>query len=154
MKKFAIYLILAVMAVCTVACRYDEGPFLSFRKPEERIVGYWKLKEVYRNGEQITESSEVSLPHQPGSYYAFFTERMMSVSALKDSTLWKESDNGAWDFENNCKDVWIWFIMNNRTYEYQANIKKLTRDELIYEFNDAYEDHWRFVFESRSTMYY
>lgn len=152
MKKFAIYMVLAVMALCVVSCRYDEGPFLSFRKPEDRIVGYWKLKEVYENGQQVTEN--VPLPNQPGSYYAFFTERMLSVTALKDSTVWKESDNGAWNFDNHYKEIMVWFIMNNKTYEYQATIKRLTRDELIYEFNDKNQDHWRFVFESRSSMYY
>lgn len=152
-KKIVVYLLLAMMAVCAVGCRYDEGPWLSFRQPEDRIVGYWKLADVYKNGNDIDSTG--ILPFNPGSYYAFFTERMLSVSALSaDSTIWYESVNGAWEFSNKEKDVEILFILKNKKYRYVAEIKKLTRNELIYEFNDDHGDHWRFEFDSRSTMYY
>lgn len=151
LKKIVIYTLLAVMAATTVSCRYNEGPFLSFRKPDERLVGYWKLKNVYMNGNQI-DSTDV-LPCQPGSYYAFFTEGMMSVTALKDD-IWYESVMGAWAFDDHCKNIEVLFTIKNRKYTYVAEIKRLTRDVLIYEFNDANDDSWRFEFESRSTMYY
>ena len=139
------------MAVTTVSCRYDEGPFVSFRKAEDRLVGYWKLADVYKNGEAV-DSTNV-LPNRPGNFYAFFTERMISVSAL-DGTTWYESVYGGWEFEDHNKELYVTFVLKNKKYEYTAVIKRLTRDELVYEYDDEKGDHWRFEFDSRSSLYY
>ena len=85
------------MSLISVSCRYAEGPYLSFINPEERLVGYWKLDAVYLNDTKI-DSSAV-LPHNPGCYYAFFTERMVSVSALQGTTYY-ESMYGEWALQN------------------------------------------------------
>ncbi len=152
-KKLFLYCMLALTGLTFVSCRYDEGPFISFTKPEDRLVGYWKLKEVYCNGAKM--DSATVFANQPGNYYAFFFEGMASVSAL-DSTMniWEESDYGGWQFENRCKEIYVIFSLKHRKYEYTAVIKRLTRDDLIYEYNDNNGDRWRLEFESRSTMYY
>ena len=150
-KKISLYVVAALLAVTAVSCRYEEGPFLSFRNPEDRLVGYWKLNHVFLNGTEI-DSTDV-LPCKPGNYYAFFTERMVSVSALEGNT-WYESVYGVWDFQNNYKDLYVQFSLRNKKYSYLASIKKLTRDKLFYEFTDANDDIWRFEFDSRSSMYY
>ena len=80
MKKITFYSLFLLLALTSVSCRYDEGPYISFVNPEVRLVGYWKLDAVYLNDNKV-DSTDV-LPNNPGCYYAFFTERMVSVSAL------------------------------------------------------------------------
>lgn len=151
MKKIGICILFALMAVSITSCRYEEGPFFSLRKAEDRLVGYWKLADVYLNDEHI--DSTAVIPNRPGNYYAFFTERMVSVTALDNNT-WVESIYGSWEFQNKNKDLFVSYKMKNKSYEYVAEIKRLTRDELIYEYYDNKGDKWRFEFDSRSSMYY
>ena len=152
-KKIVLVCLLALSGIVFVSCRYNEGPWISFIKPEERLVGYWKLADVYCNGTKV--DSATVFANKPGNYYAFFFEGMVSVSAL-DTTMnrWEESDYGGWQFENHCKEIYVTFSLKHRKYEYTATIKRLTRDDLIYEYNDNNGDLWRLEFESRSTMYY
>lgn len=149
--KITLSCLFVLMAVSFTSCKYDEGPFLSFRTAEERLVGYWKLANVQKNGVDM-DSTEL-IANNPGCYYAFFSERMISVSAL-DGTLWRESEYGSWDFQNRNKELYVNFLLKNKRYAYTAVIKRLTRDQLIYEYYDAYNNLWRFEFESRSSMYY
>ncbi len=151
MKRKRLYFFIALAALCLSGCRYSEGPGISFRTPEERIVGYWKLSDVYQNDEHV-DSTNV-LPFNPGSYYAFFIERMISVSSLENNILY-ESEYGGWDFQNKNKELYIMFKMKFKKYEYVAEIKRLTTDELVYEFYDDKGDKWRFEFDSRSSQYY
>lgn len=150
MKK-RLYFLIALTALCLCGCKYSEGPGISFRTPEERIVGYWKLADVYKNGEQV--DSTAVFPYNPGSYYAFFIERMVSVTAIRDGIMY-ESEYGGWDFQNKNKELYIMFKMRFKKYEYVAEIKRLTLDELVYEFYDDNGDKWRFEFDSRSSQYY
>lgn len=150
MKRSIFYSLILLMALTSVSCRYAEGPFLSFINPEERLVGYWKLDAVYLNDTKI-DSSDV-LPNNPGCYYAFFTERMVSVSALQGSTYY-ESMYGEWALQNHEKELYVNYVLRNKRYTYTAVIKKLSRKNLIYEFYDEYGDKWRFEFFTRSNLY-
>lgn len=151
MKKIVLYFLFVAVAAIFVSCKYEEGPFISFRDAEERIVGYWKLADVYVNGEPA--DSTAILPNRPGNFYSFFIERMISLTAL-DGTIWYESVYGGWEFENKNKELYVAFTLKNKKYEYTAVIKRLTRDELVYEYDDENGDHWRLEFDSRSSMYY
>ena len=150
MKRIALYSLILLVALTSTSCRYDEGPFVSFRNPETRLVGYWKLDAVYLNGNKI-ESSDI-LPNNPGCYYAFFTERMVSVSALEGTTYY-ESVYGSWTFQNHEKELLVDFVLRNKKYSYTAFIRKLTTQILVYEFYDDKGDKWRFEFYSRSGQY-
>ena len=150
MKKIAFYSLLLFLCVTSVSCRYAEGPYLSFVNPEERLVGYWKLDAVYCNDTKM-DSTDV-LPNNPGCYYAFFTERMVSISALQGSTYY-ESMYGEWALMNHEKELFVNFVLRNKRYTYTAVIKKLSKKILIYEFYDAKGDKWRFEFFTRSNNY-
>jgi len=151
MKKIAFYGMLLFLTVVTSSCRYDEGPYVSFVNPEERLVGYWKVDAVYKNGERL-DSSDV-LPNNVNAYYAFFIERMISVNVLEGTTYY-ESVYGSWEFQNHEKELMISFVLRNKHYSYTAVIKKLTKKILIYEYYDDKGDKWRLEFYSRSALYY
>ena len=150
MKKIAFSILILLVAFTSVSCRYDEGPYISFINPEERLVGYWKLDAVYLNDNKI-DSTDV-LPNKPGCYYAFFTERMVSVSALQGTTYY-ESMYGEWALQNHEKELYVNFVLRNKRYTYTAEIRKLSKKILIYEFYDDQGDKWRFEFFTRSNLY-
>jgi hypothetical protein len=149
MKKILFYFC-ALMLFTTLftSCRYEEGPYISFLSPETRLVGYWEVGKVLRNGEEYTETSD--LAHQKGSYYSFYIERMLEVEAIKDNYLQK-SVTGAWDFQNHEKEIYMMFTIQNKKYSYTARIKRLTKYDLEYEYTDENGDVWRMIMNNRSV---
>lgn len=138
MKKTTI--IFALAAIILSGCRYKEGPFISFTAPEKRIVSTWSLQNVYKNGEKITTSEYAAL--NPGCAYAFHAYGPLVVYAYANGEL-RESYTGTWQFTNNKKDVHVKFFLIDLQYEYTASIKKLSKTEFIYEYDDSHGDHWR-----------
>ncbi len=46
---------LMMILVCIVACRYDDGPLISLRSPEARLVGTWRVVGFEKNGVSVLE---------------------------------------------------------------------------------------------------
>ncbi|MBP5710192.1 MAG: hypothetical protein J6W84_04375 [Bacteroidales bacterium] len=137
MKRFLLFVFTVVLLS---GCRYKEGPFLSFTSPDKRIVATWSLQNVYRNGEKITTSEYAAL--KPGCAYAFHAYGPLVVSAYVNGEI-RESYTGTWQFANNKKEVIVKFFLVDRQYEYTAVIKKLSKTEFIYEYDDSKGEHWR-----------
>ncbi|MBO4232449.1 MAG: hypothetical protein J5862_04350 [Bacteroidales bacterium] len=138
MKRTTLLFILT--SVLFSGCRYKEGPFISFTSPDKRIVASWSLQKVYKNGEQITTSEYAAL--KPGCAYSFHAYGPLVVSAYVNGEI-RESYTGTWQFANNKKELVVKFFLIDRQYEYTAIIKKLSKNELIYEYDDTHDDHWR-----------
>lgn len=151
LKKRIIWILLLSLVIATSSCRYEEGPYVSFTSPETRLVGYWKLSKVELNGTEVETTSNQSA--LPGNYFAFFIERMLSVTTVKDGVI-LESVSGYWEFQNHEKELIINFVLANKEYSYIATIKRLTKKELVYEYVDQYGDTWKLTFDSRSNLYY
>lgn len=128
-------------------CKYDEGPFITIREAETRLVGVWELVTVYKNGEKVT-TTEISA-NRPGTYYYIYFDYMLSVTAIVNGNI-RSSNQGFWKFENNEKELYIEFQLPGENYQYHAVIKKLTMSELRYEYVDSDGDSWRFELYSRS----
>ena len=56
MKKFALLsLTLGVIMAIGVGCKkYEEGPLISFKSKESRVINTWKAKYVFRDDEDVT----------------------------------------------------------------------------------------------------
>ncbi|MBP1672576.1 MAG: hypothetical protein H6Q25_391 [Bacteroidetes bacterium] len=145
MKKFA----LSCIAICLLltGCKYDEGPFISLREAETRLVGVWELINVYKNGE-IPETVPYAA-YKPGTYYTFYFDYLMSVTAIVNNNV-RESTQGFWRFLDNEKNLEVQFQLPGESYFYEAQIKRLTMSELRYEFTDDEGNVWRFEMFSRS----
>ncbi len=141
MKKSLYFLIVALIFSCS-ACRYEEGPGISFRKPETRIQGYWQLQKVYKNGEQVVETEDIA--RSIGAYYSFFFDGYLTVTVNDNGTM-RESPTGRWLFQNGEKDLLIEFVLIDNHYEYVAKVNKLSYNELRYEYKDANGDTWKLV---------
>ena len=46
---------LMMILVCIVGCRYDDGPLISLRSPEARLVGTWRVVGFEKNGVSVLE---------------------------------------------------------------------------------------------------
>lgn len=141
MKKSLIFLIIALLFSCA-ACRYEEGPGISFRKPEDRIQGYWLLQKVYKNGEQTLETEDIS--RSLGTYYSFFYDGYLAVTVY-DNGIMRESPTGRWLFQNGEKELLLDFVLIDNHYEYVAKIDKLSYRELRYTYEDADGNTWKLV---------
>lgn len=144
MKKIFSVLILALIFLS--ACRYEE-PSFSLHSPEHRLIGYWSLQNVYKNGVAI-DSVEL-YANAVGNYYAFFYDGPFSVTAYIDGIL-TESVKGGWEFQNKHKELLLDFTLKNHRYAYTAEIKKLTMKQLKYEYKDENGNVWKLEFYSRS----
>ena len=138
MKK--IIILLALATVCCTACRYKEGPGISFVAPEYRMMGNWNLEKVFLNGEQITETEY--LANVPRTYYIFELDGIVDVLYWYNNAM-QSAVHGVWKFQNNCKELVMDFQLKTQKYYYVATIKKLSKKELIYEYDDDYGNHWR-----------
>lgn len=151
MKNSTRLLLVMLLVLGTSSCRYEDGPYISFSSPETRLVGYWKLSKTELNGNEVTTPSNIS--NLPGNYFAFFIERMLAVTTVKDGVI-TESVSGYWEFQNNEKELIVNFVLANKKYSYIAEIKRLTKKELVYEYTDENGDTWNLTFDSRSNLYY
>ena len=144
MKKSLYFLIVALLFSCG-ACRYEEGPGISFRKPEDRIQGYWLLQKVYKNGEQIVNAEDITdISMAVGTYYSFFFDGYLAVTVY-DNGVMRESPTGRWLFQNGEKELLLDFVLIDNHYEYVAKINKLSYNELRYEYKDDKGDTWKLV---------
>ena len=135
-----IIILLALTVVCCTACRYKEGPGISFVAPEYRMMGTWNLEKVFLNGEQITETEY--LANVPNTYYIFDLDGIVDVVFFYNNAM-QSAVYGKWNFQNNCKELVMDFQLKTQKYYYVATIKKLSKKELIYEYDDIHGSHWR-----------
>jgi hypothetical protein len=137
MKKL-LYLCTIIMLTCT-SCRYEE-PSFSLQKPENRLVGYWLLQETQKNGVIVdTSMYDANVPHM--NYYSFSYYGPLSVTSfINGSTV--ESKSGSWNLVDKNKNIEIFLILYNKTYNYKAEIIKLSKKELKYRYTDPRGDEW------------
>jgi hypothetical protein len=90
MKRSAI-LILFFISLLSCEKKYEDGPCISFIKPENRVNGRWKIDDVLVNGEQSPLADNDSLIICSFSFFRN-TDNTMFVSLLDSSNIvWAES---------------------------------------------------------------
>lgn len=156
--RFTQYLIVAMLglaAVTCTSCRYPQ-PVFSLHNSEYRIIGSWQIGHTYLNGTEIdsTHSSAIeatgSLANNIGTFYYIYADYVMQVMVYYNGDV-RYSTTGNWYFQNNYKDLVISFHILGKKYQYVAAVQKLSRKELIYEYDDEDGNHWRIEMFSRSS---
>ncbi len=78
------------------ACKYEEGPFISLRSKEKRLIGLWELNEL-----KINDVSYMSYYNADTAYLRFsinsYSENTY-MSLVKDSRISPQMANGALEF--------------------------------------------------------
>ena len=153
-KRILFATILGILVLTGVSCRYPQ-PVFSLHKPEYRIIGTWQITHTYLNGTEI-DSTNYNLIYEtgyranvPGTYYYIYADYVLEVMAYYHGEI-RYSSTGNWFFQNDYKDLVMRFSILGKRYDYMAAVQKLSRRELIYEYDDPDGNHWKIQMNSRS----
>lgn len=117
MKKLLLPLFVMILAFS--GCYYEEGPIISLRTPESRLVNKWKYEKFSLNGQdQMDEYKSSWVEFKKDKTAKFYKDTSYSYTAA-----WEFSD----DFKTlylNCSDDTF------NTWEIDYNILKLRDKEL------------------------
>lgn len=117
MKKLLLPLIVIILAF--TGCYYEEGPIISLRTPESRLVNKWKYEKFTLNGQDQMDNYQSSwVEFKKDKTATFYEDTAYSYTAA-----WEFSD----DFKTlylNCSDDSL------NTWEIDYNILKLREKEL------------------------
>ena len=145
MKKISIITI--VLLVFLSGCRYEEGPFINFKKVDKRIRGMWDVSTVYKNGKQ----SDIEFPTEVESLRAqfrFHNNGVLIITYIQNNIIVQSS--GSWDFGEKKKTLNVAF-KNQYTNTYREyEILKFKSQELKLRFTDEDDVEWMLVF----SLYY
>jgi hypothetical protein len=111
------------------ACKYEEGPFISLRSKEKRLIGLWELNEL-----KINDVSYLSYYNTDTAYLRFsinlYSENMF-MSLVKDSRISPQMANGAVELvENKSK---LRFIL-------KRNVAYLPNTEVVFNLLPVLEE--------------
>lgn len=117
MKKLLLPLLVIILAF--PGCYYEEGPIISLRTPESRLVNKWKYEKFTLNGQDQMDNYQSSwVEFKKDKTATFYEDTAYSYTAA-----WEFSD----DFKTlylNCSDD------SSNTWEIDYNILKLRDKEL------------------------
>ena len=129
-----------------VSCRYEE-PSASLKSPENRLIGYWVLQETYLNGTAVdTSIYDANVPEI--TYYLFYYYGPLSVTSFINKAQ-VESKLGSWELIDKNRNLNIFLVLYNKTYNYKARIVKLSDKELKYRYSDPQGNEWTLHFFKR-----
>lgn len=110
--NFLLALFFLVVALLVSSCKYDDGPIISFRGKEARVVNSWAYDLVLHNGLDVTAgSSELSIDYTQSSIGFNKDGRFSTIISEigSDSTVISTQYNGFWSFTEKKKDVELLF---------------------------------------------
>lgn len=117
MKKILLPLFIIIISLS--GCYYDEGPIISLRTPESRVVNKWKYQKFTSNGQDLMSLYRNSWVEFKKDRTAYFYED----TAYSYTAAWEFSD----DYKTlylNCSDD------SSNTWEIDYNILKLRDKEM------------------------
>jgi hypothetical protein len=126
--------------------KYDEGPWISFRSKEKRIIGTWEVQAFYVNG---YDSTQFFRKYDSPNFYInkSYLNILLSDNYTENPKVSLHL-GGDWDLENNNKDMkWSfydpgvpeeqWLNLGPFKVDYASiwEIKRLKMDEFFLETN-------------------
>jgi hypothetical protein len=132
------------MAFALSGCgKYDDGPTISLRSRNARIVNTWKIDKVMLDGMPMT-TAEIAMDEGGADITNTFTKNGdYSYSFTNDMGV-VQSGNGKWEFVNSDNDIKIFGVDGIESET--STILRLTNDELWYWHMDGsmkMEMHWK-----------
>lgn len=100
-KSIAVLLPIFVVSLFLTSCKYEEGPAISLRSKEERLVNSWKIQEANENGLNTTPDYD-----DVNFQLMFDYDQSMKAYTTDDSgDVWIQ--NGLWDFVQDKEQIRI-----------------------------------------------
>lgn len=116
--------LVAFVGLVLVSCnKYSEGPMVSLRSKSERVANTWKIKQAFRNGNDVT-----------GEYTAYTLtlskdgDASLVASYLILGATFTFNTNGTWQFNSDKTNLIFDYENNDADNQYQ--ILKLKEDEM------------------------
>ena len=151
MKKLKFWIIIvmgAMFALTFTSCEnYPEG-VPSFYSSEYRIVGSWQVSHTYLNGVEIDSTDYIG--YAPKTYYYIYADHVLALMALYEGE-YRESSFATWVLHPKEKTVDFDYTFFGKHYHFTADVKRPSRQDFFFEFDDEYGDHWRLELFSRSN---
>ena len=128
------FIIITLICISFTTCKkYEEGPSLSLRSKEARVVNTWKVEKYYKNGEDKTADFFADKIN----YIETFTEDgkwSLSYTDASDNEL--ETDSGTWEFDKDSNKEKIDRNAGGSTWE-ELTILKLKNKEFWFWYMDS-----------------
>ncbi len=142
MKKFVfpIYLLILGIAFFSTSCG---GTLID---PEYRIVNLWSVSHAYCNGVEVDSTTfDTDDPYyqayMPSTLYYIYADHVLNVHLIYHGLI-RQSTFGTWVVNKSEKTLKLEFVVLGRQYSFLADIIKMSRREMILEFDDD-NGHWR-----------
>lgn len=117
MKKILLPLFIIIISLS--GCYYDEGPIISLRTPESRVVNKWKYQKFTRNGQD-------QMMYYKNSWVEFKKDK--TANFYEDTSY---SYTAAWEFSDDFKTLYLNCTDDSsNTWELDYNILKLRDKEM------------------------
>lgn len=111
-KSFRNIFALALILFTVLSCgKYEDGPWISFRSPEKRIEGTWKVKEFWRNNENLTDFYNANFnwdfwmgdanPDDPSIPASRCSQTRYNCVYDSLDTIWATNVQSFWHFQGN-----------------------------------------------------
>lgn len=139
--KSIVVIILAALSFTVTSCEnYPEG-VPSVYSSEYRVINLWQVSHSYINGDTVSKDDPY-IAFVTGSYYYIYADNVLTVLGLYNGEL-RQSTFATWILNPKAKTLELDFNLVSKKYRITADIMKLSRKELIIEFDDENGDHRR-----------
>lgn len=135
MKKYIYFLCFTITVSFTNCSKYDDGPLISLRGKENRLVNSWSYTLVMRNGVNVMEGLVMGSINYTQSSIGFTKEgRFTEIYTIDAIAAQKDGD---WSFDQNKQNI----ILNFDDESEQRNLRilKLKNTELWLE--ESFDDN-------------
>ncbi|MDR0367690.1 MAG: hypothetical protein LBH82_00945 [Bacteroidales bacterium] len=122
MKKITLTAVLLMFLLS--GCRYEEGPFINFRKVEKRIKGLWNISSVEKNGEILSNNFPTYI-ESVNTLLMFTSGGIITITYYKDNI--NVESSGHWEFQDRKKILHVTF---------QNMYRRVVRDYEIIKFRN------------------
>lgn len=137
----------ALLLCCLIglpSCKkYEEGPWISFSKPENRIRGIWELSAVYKNGNKTATEAPSEVETPDGTWELYKTGTVL-ITYYSGNTVLKS--NGSWKFNNNKENLNMTFTTRYASASRSYKILRLTHKEMKIQHTDSDGVKWVLAF--------
>ncbi|MBO4282848.1 MAG: hypothetical protein J5873_06625 [Bacteroidales bacterium] len=123
--------------------KYEDGPWISFSKPENRIRGIWELSSVYKNGSKTATESPSEVESVDGTWELYKTGTVL-ITYYSGSTILKS--DGSWVFDDNKEKLDMTFTTRYSSVSRTYKILRLTHKELKLQYTDPDGVKWVLAF--------
>jgi hypothetical protein len=127
MKKRTLFVVIIIIAIVGASCqKYEDGPSMSFRSPEKRLIKKWKLTNIYKDYDEKKDNNDSTFEFKENKEFEGHITNFYNLKMSKFS--------GTWQFTNNKKTIvcsgTVYSSLGNYAKEISFEITQLRSSDL------------------------